>query len=81
MTAKPLTSFPKGSKVTIKNYCAGQQARCRLCAMGLTPGTQVEVASGGSGPCRLKVRGADMILGQGLADKVLACPCPEALKE
>jgi|GEM_PF-5250917 len=38
MTAKPLTSYPKGSKVTIKNYCAGQQARCRLCAMGPDPG-------------------------------------------
>jgi ferrous iron transport protein A len=81
MTAKPLTSYPKGSKVTIKNYCAGQQARCRLCAMGLTPGTLVEVASGGSGPCRLRVRGADMILGQGLADKVLACPCHEPPEE
>ncbi|MFW5488475.1 MAG: FeoA family protein [Desulfovibrio sp.] len=70
--ARPLTAFPKGSKVTIHSFCAGGKARCRLCAMGLTPGTSVELGSNGSGPCRVKVRGADVVLGRGLADKILA---------
>ncbi len=70
--ARPLTAFPKGSTVRIHSLCAGGHARCRLCALGLTPGTPVELGSNGSGPCRLKVRGADLVLGQGMAEKILA---------
>lgn len=71
---QPLTSFPSGSRVTVQQYSGGTKARCRLCALGLTPGTQVEVRSVGPGPCRINVRGSDLILGRGLAEKVLATP-------
>lgn len=75
MAAKPLSDFPCGAKVCIDSYNAGQSARCRLCALGLTPGTTVTVdAAGGAGPCRLRVRGADLVLGHGLACLILAKP-------
>lgn len=71
-TTKPLTSFPAGSRVRVEAFDACGNARCRLCAMGLTPGTEVTVESGGPGPLRLRVRGANLVLGQGLAGQVVA---------
>ncbi|EPR35633.1 FeoA family protein [Alkalidesulfovibrio alkalitolerans DSM 16529] len=73
---KPLSDFPSGSTVTIERFCdcAGGQCRCRLCALGLTPGTRVIVDSAGPGGCRIRVRGADLVIGQGMAEKVLASP-------
>jgi ferrous iron transport protein A len=71
---QPLTAFPKGKHVRIEALEGGSSARCRLCALGLTPGSSLEICSSGPGPCRLKVRGADLVLGHGLAEKVLASP-------
>ena len=75
---KPLSDFPSGSTVMIERFCdcAGGQCRCRLCALGLTPGTQVTVDSAGPGGCRIRVRGSDLVIGQGMAEKVLASPVP-----
>ena len=73
MTPAPLNQFPEGAIVRIESHCAGSRARCRLCALGLTPGTEVTINSCG-GACRIKVRGSDVVLGCGLAEKVLAIP-------
>jgi ferrous iron transport protein A len=41
--------------------------------MGLTPGTECEVLSGGRcGPCRLRVRNTDVVIGHGMAEKIMA---------
>jgi ferrous iron transport protein A len=64
----PLNQFPAGSRVRIEQLCECSRARGRLCAMGLTPGTVVEICSGCGGPCYLKVRGARLTLGHGLAE-------------
>ncbi|WP_029896625.1 FeoA family protein [Desulfohalovibrio reitneri] len=72
---QPLTSFRSGARVRVEEYAAsGCGARCRLCALGLTPGTLVEISGCTGGPCRLRVRGSDLVLGHGLAEKVLASP-------
>jgi len=61
----------------------GCSARARLLAMGLTPGCPVELMSDGCGPVKIKVRDSEVVLGQGLCDKVLVCEscgcpiCPE----
>ena len=78
MTSRPLCQFPSGSKVRVTGLESGGGARCRLCALGLTPGTVIEVTQNGPGPCRLKVRGSDLVLGQGLAHKVMALPADVA---
>jgi ferrous iron transport protein A len=70
--AMPLTSFPRGTTVKVESFCAGSRSRCRLCALGLTPGTLVTIDSCGSGPCKISVRGSSLVIGQGLAEKVLA---------
>ena len=71
MIPKPITEFPCGSKVRIAAFDAGGKARCRICSLGLIPGTEVEVNCAGRGPLRIKVRGADMVLGTGMAEKIL----------
>ena len=66
----PLSECPRGSKVRIIELCEDRRCRCRLCALGLTPGVEAEVRVGGS-CCRVSVRGEDISLGAGLADRVM----------
>lgn len=73
----PLPNFPVGSKVRIVQLVGNNCARSRLCALGLTPGTQVELLAAGHGPCRIRVRESDLVLGRGMAEKVLAVPSAE----
>jgi ferrous iron transport protein A len=72
--SQPLTRFSGGNTVRIDSLNAGARARGRLCALGLTPGTSLQVSSCGPGPCRLKVRGSDVVIGAGLAEKIMASP-------
>lgn len=67
-----LGSAPRGRKLRITRLGSGPRENCRLCALGLTPGTQVQVLScGGGAPCLL-VRGCSLALDPGLASLV-AC--------
>ncbi len=75
--AKPLCRFCPGDRVRVEDLDGCRQARAKLYAMGLTPGTELEVVSAGNGPCRLKVRGTDLVLGRGISQKVFACPLEE----
>lgn len=76
---RPLCDFPSGTAVTVTAIEGGAKARCRLCAMGLTPGSQVVVGgSGCGGGCCVRVRDTTITLGHGLAGKVLACPVGSA---
>ena len=68
----PLSQFPAGTRVRIEKLCECSRARGRLCAMGLTPGTEIEVFANCGGPCCLKVRGASLTLGHGLAGNIFA---------
>jgi ferrous iron transport protein A len=66
----PLSQFPPGSRVRVETLCDCPKARGRLCAMGITPGTVVEITSGCGGPVCLRARGVCVTLGHGLAGKV-----------
>ena len=67
-----LGSAPRGCKLRITRLCSGPRENCRLCALGLTPGTQVQVLSCGGGASRLLVRGCNLALDPSLASLV-AC--------
>ncbi|MCF8107054.1 MAG: FeoA domain-containing protein [Desulfohalobiaceae bacterium] len=71
MSGQPLNYFPSGSMVTIAQLDAGRGAKAKLYSLGLIPGTEVLITSGGSGPCRMKLRGSELVIGQGLASKIL----------
>lgn len=66
-----LSSFPPGSHVRVESLCDCPEARGRLCALGITPGTVVEITSGCGGPVCLRARGASVTLGHCLAAKVM----------
>lgn len=72
MSEQPLSCFPAGTRVTITHLDGGRGAKSKLYSLGLIPGTEVQITSGGSGPCRMKIRGSELVLGQGMANKILA---------
>ena len=66
-----LGSAPRGCRLRVTRLCSGPRENCRLCALGLTPGTQVQVKSCCGGLSRLLVRGCDLILDPSLARQVV----------
>ncbi len=67
----PLTRAQPGQRVRIMDIDAGQELRSRLCAMGLTIGMAVNVVAVGDGPVILSVMGSRLVLGHGMAAKVM----------
>ncbi|ABM80036.1 putative FeoA domain - Fe2+ transport [Hyperthermus butylicus DSM 5456] len=74
--AVPLVALPPGSRARILTVTnGGHGVRMRLLQMGLTPGAVVEIVENyGRGPILVRVRGAVIALGRGLAEKVLVEP-------
>ena len=70
--ARPLSGVGAGETVTIVAVNAGQGLRSRLAAMGLMPRTQIKVINNGHpGPFVVGVKNSRMMLGRGMADKIL----------
>ncbi len=67
----PLTSVRVGQSVRVSRVDGGHGLRGRLCAMGLTPGTPVEVVADGGGPVVLSVLGSRVMIGRGMAAKIM----------
>jgi ferrous iron transport protein A len=67
----PLTSVGVGRRVRVSRVDGGHGLRGRLCAMGLTPGTPVEVVADGGGPVVLSVLGSRVMIGRGMAAKIM----------
>jgi len=67
-----LSDLKKGERAKIIFVNAGTNACKRLAAMGLIPGTDVEVerASSRAGPVELSVRSSKLAVGRGLAKKI-----------
>ena len=72
-----LSDAPRGCCLRITRLCSGPKENCRLCALGLTPGTQVRVLSSGAGLMRLWVRDYSLALDAALARNV-ACEFVDA---
>lgn len=71
-TELTLGDAPRGHCLRITRLCSGPRENCRLCALGLTPGTQVRILSCGAGLLRLMVRDCSLALDTGLA-RLVAC--------
>ncbi len=72
-----LGTAPRGCKLRITRLCSDPRENCHLCALGLTPGTQVQIKSCYGGLSRLLVRGCDLILDPTLA-RLVVCELAEA---
>ncbi|MEM0313979.1 MAG: FeoA family protein [Candidatus Bathyarchaeia archaeon] len=74
-----LTDLAEGEKgIVVKALCGFGLAR-RLTEMGLTPGTEIKLLRKGifGGPVEIEVRGVALILGRGVASRVLVKPVKE----
>ena len=67
----PLNEVDAGQRVRVSQIEGGRDLTARLCAMGLTPGVSVDVVATGGGPMILDVLGSRLMLGRGMATKVL----------
>ena len=70
---KKLTDIQQGSIVRVVKVEAGQDAKTRLNHLGITPNVilKLECSAPFHGPVCLKVRGTQLCVGRGLAEKVL----------
>ena len=70
----PLNMASRGRKVRLVSVTGGKQLTSHLAAMGLLPGVEVEIISNAPGnPFILDVRGSRLVLGRGMAHKILVC--------
>ncbi len=66
-----LSQLAQGAQATLLAVHGGQQLRGRLAAMGLLPGTHLEVIqNSGHGPFVVSVRGSRIVIGRGMAARL-----------
>ncbi len=66
-----LTMVNEGTRTTLRSVEGGRQIRGRLAALGLLPGTELEVIqNSGHGPFVVAVRGSRIVIGRGMAARI-----------
>ncbi len=67
----PLTEITEGMKAKLHSITGGRELRTRLAALGLLPGTEIEVVqNSGKGPFVVSVKGSRIVIGRGMASRV-----------
>ena len=67
-----LSLVKSGVPVRVRALHAGRMAASRLAAMGMGPGSVIEVVSNPStGPFIVRVRGSRVVLGRGIAKRIV----------
>ena len=73
---KPLSTVRAGQTVKLASIEAGRGLNSRLAAMGLLPNVEITVVNNGHpGPFVISVKGSKMMLGRGMADKIMVSCC------
>ena len=69
---KPLSMTKAGEKVRLARIDAGRGLNSRLASMGLLPNVEITVVNNGHpGPFVINVKGSKMMLGRGVAHKIM----------
>jgi len=69
-----LADTSSGERVRIVEIKAGRNVRCRLLGMGIMPGSEVRVLSGGrGGPVIIAQNDCRMALGLGMSKRIVVC--------
>jgi len=72
----PLSTVKSGRKVKLVGVEAGRGLNSRLTAMGLLPNVEITVINNSHpGPFVIDVKGTRMMLGRGMADKIMVNSC------
>ncbi len=67
----PLTLVTEGHKAILRSIEGGRQLKGRLAALGLFPGTELEVIqNSGHGPFVVGVKGSRIVIGRGMAARI-----------
>ncbi len=67
----PLTMVDEGKRAILRSVEGGRQLRGRLAALGLLPGTELEVVqNSGRGPFVVAVKGSRIVIGRGMAARI-----------
>ena len=73
---KPLSKVQSGETVKLTTIEAGRGLNSRLASMGLVPNVEIKVISNGHpGPFVINVKGSKMMLGRGMAHKIIVSSC------
>jgi len=68
----PLSMVRAGEKARLVSVNAGQGLNSRLASMGLVPNVEITVVNNGHpGPFVVNVKGTKMMLGRGMAHKIM----------
>jgi ferrous iron transport protein A len=69
---RPLSAVRSGEKARLVRVAAGRGLNSRLAAMGFVPNVELQVVSNGHpGPFVLIVKDVKMVLGRGIAQKIM----------
>ena len=67
----PLTQVTEGKRAILRSIEGGRQLRGRLAALGLLPGSELEVIqNSGHGPFVVSVKGSRVVIGRGMAARI-----------
>ena len=73
---KPLSVVQAGETVKLARIEAGRGLNSRLASMGLVPNVKITVVNNSHpGPFVISVKGSKMMLGRGMAHKIMVCSC------
>jgi len=68
----PLSAIKSGQTVKLNGVEVGRGLNSRLAAMGLLPNVEITVVNNGHpGPFVVSVKGSRIMLGRGMADKIM----------
>lgn len=68
----PLAQLPAGEQATLLAFSSGRAIVNRLASLGFTPGAKILMVQNlGRGPLIVTVRGAQVALGRGEAEKII----------
>jgi len=69
---KPLSNVKAGQKVRVVSIDAGRGLAGRLLAMGIIPNSEIAMLTeSSSGPVVIEVKGSKVMLGRGMAQKII----------
>ena len=72
-SAVSLMSVKAGARARVQAVDGGHQLGRRLASMGIYPGAEIKVVRGG-GPVIVEVRGTRVVVGRGMASRVMVNP-------
>lgn len=75
-----LAQVPQGARAKVIGYCCDNALRGRLCALGITPGCELDVCQA-CDQVRLRVKDCNLVLGGNMASGILCEPVMQSAED